>query len=87
MANAVESKCGIICSQCSYKEQFNCPGCLESKGKMAWGECSLAKCCFEKDLEHCGHCNDFVCTQLHDFAFDAEHGDNGQRIENLMRWK
>ncbi len=79
------SLCGIDCGICGYREQFNCQGCQAAKGKMPWGECQVATCCLEKQHEHCGHCSDFVCQQLHDFSYDKEHGDNGQRIENLRK--
>ena len=82
----VESKCGIICSKCAYKKQFGCPGCIKAQGKMFWGECRVAKCCIAKELEHCGKCTDFVCAILTEMSFDKEHGDNGQRIENLKKW-
>lgn len=79
--------CGIDCGTCSYREQFNCPGCQAAKGKMAWGECEVALCCEGKQHDHCGQCISFVCQQLHDFAYDKEHGDNGRRIENLRAAK
>lgn len=24
----IESRCGILCSECSYREQMNCKGCI-----------------------------------------------------------
>lgn len=53
---------------------------------MFWGECPLAKCCIEKKYEHCGKCKDFACHLLIEMSYDKEHGDNGQRIENLKKW-
>ena len=26
--NMIESRCGILCSQCTYKEQTGCRGCV-----------------------------------------------------------
>lgn len=83
----IESRCGINCSTCNYKEETNCPGCMASEGKMFWGECELAKCSIDKNLDHCGQCNDFPCPLLTRFSYDPEHGDNGLRIENLKEQK
>lgn len=52
---------------------------------MFWGECKISKCCSEKELDHCGKCGEFVCKDLHAFAYDKEQGDNGLRIENLKK--
>ena len=36
----VESRCGILCSECEYREQVNCKGCVsihKSRAIMASG--------------------------------------------------
>ncbi len=77
------ARCGIHCDDCDYREKTNCPGCHEAKGEMFWGQCELAKCSMEKELDHCGQCEDFACDLLKSFAYHEEQGDDGQRIENL----
>lgn len=79
------ARCGIICSECSYKESMNCPGCIAKAGKPFWGECAVATCCIGKSHDHCGQCADFPCGTLNEFAFHPTEGDNGKRIENLRR--
>jgi hypothetical protein len=85
MGEWYEAKCGIECNKCEYREKFDCKGCIASKGKMFWGECKISKCCTDKDLVHCGNCDEFVCKDLYAFAYDEEQGDNGLRIENLKK--
>ena len=86
MNDGFESRCGVYCSKCEYKEKVNCPGCIKAEGKMFWGECELAKCCIEKELQHCGKCQNCPCDKLQEFSYDKEQGDNGQRIKNLETW-
>lgn len=77
------SICGIDCSKCEYVEELNCKGCRFSKGDMNYGICEIAKCALGKDLDNCSDCNEFVCDLLKSYSFDPEHGDNGERINNL----
>jgi hypothetical protein len=86
MSNDIESRCGLYCSKCSHREKTNCPGCVKAKGEMFWGECALAKCCVEKELEHCGRCGSCPCDKLNEFSYDKDQGDNGERIRNLEKW-
>jgi len=83
----VESRCGILCSECSYREPNNCPGCVNA-GRIFWGECSVKKCCEAKKLSHCGKCADFPCEVIKEYSYDKEHGDNppGARIEMCRKW-
>lgn len=83
----VESRCGLLCSECAYREQTGCKGCAQMD-KPFWGEqCPVKACCESKQHEHCGACADFTCELLHGFAYDAEQGDNGKRLEQCKRWK
>lgn len=82
----VESRCGLLCSECSYKEPNNCPGCLNAHGNMFHGECKMAKCCESRNLAHCGKCTDFACKMIVDLASDPVHGDNGKIIDRLKQW-
>lgn len=82
----VESRCGIDCSKCEYKESAGCKGCLVID-KPFWGEnCPVKSCCENKSLLHCGECKTFPCDLLNSFAYDKEQGDNGMRIEQCKRW-
>ncbi len=81
----IESRCGVVCSECDYREQFNCSGCVNI-AVPAWGQCEVKICCENKKLQHCGECDTFPCMQLNQFAYDAEHGDNGLRIEQCKKW-
>ena len=35
----IESRCGLRCRDCEYREQMNCPGCVHMD-KPFWGELS-----------------------------------------------
>jgi len=81
-----ESRCGCLCSQCEYREQMNCAGCI-SINKPFWGDsCPVKGCCEGKGLDHCGKCHEFPCSLLSSFAYDKEQGDNGKRIETCRAW-
>jgi len=82
----VESRCGILCSKCHYREEVGCKGCLIIT-KPFWGDsCPLKACCEERKLEHCGLCADFPCATLTEFSYAKEEGDNGRRIEHCKQW-
>ena len=40
----IESRCGIKCGSCAYKEQMGCAGCLHIQ-KPFWGEGCPVKSC------------------------------------------
>lgn len=83
----IESRCGILCSECQYKESTGCAGCTEIQ-KPFWGEsCPVKTCCEEKRHPHCGECGSFPCELAHGFAYDPEQGDNGQRLAQCRRWR
>lgn len=82
----IESRCGTLCSQCGYREQMSCKGCLGIQ-KPFWGEaCPVKQCCEEKQHVHCGECADFPCALLNQFAYDENEGDDGRRIEQCRKW-
>lgn len=84
--NMIESRCGILCSECKYKEQMNCSGCVNIK-KPFWGEsCELKSCCENNTKKHCGECEKFPCSVLSQFSYDEKEGDNGKRIEQCKDW-
>ena len=81
-----QSRCGILCNECTYKEKVNCLGCV-AIDKPFWGEsCPVKDCCEGKSHEHCGQCSNFPCELLNEFAYDKEQGDNGKRIETCRLW-
>ena len=81
----VESRCGILCSQCEYLEQ--CGGGCTKMSKPFWGDsCPVKDCCEGRGYEHCGQCSEFPCTLLTQFAYDVEQGDNGKRIQTCRGW-
>src|SRR5688572_16507943 len=82
----IESRCGLLCSQCSFRESAGCPGCINT-AKLFWGECRVKQCCEGRDFSHCGQCGEAPCETLTEFAFDKEHGDNGARIEQCKKWR
>ena len=82
----IESRCGILCSRCSYREAMHCPGCACLSGDPFHGPCPVKNCCEEKGHAHCGECAQFPCTQLIDYGYMEEHGDNGRRLWQCMAW-
>ena len=78
--------CGAYCGTCLWKEKTGCYGCQAEKGEPFWGACSVAKCCIEKGLLHCGLCGGVPCDMLQGYFDDPEHGDNGERLANLKNW-
>ena len=82
----IESRCGILCGECGYREQMHCKGCVDIE-KPFWGEsCPVKTCCESKEQAHCGSCKAFACDLLHRFSYDEAQGDNGKRIEQCKKW-
>lgn len=81
----MESRCGILCSRCSWHKDKTCSGCCNIKEPF-WGSCPVKTCCEEKRLEHCGECSDFPCTQLNEFAYAEQEGDCGVRLDQCKAW-
>jgi len=82
----VESRCGILCSECPDGKAVGCVGCATME-KPFWGEsCPVKSCCESKSQEHCGTCSEFPCDLLNQYSFDKEHGDDGKRIEQCKAW-
>ncbi|WP_069998726.1 DUF3795 domain-containing protein [Cellulosilyticum sp. I15G10I2] len=85
----VESRCGIVCSECEFRVSMNCKGCT-CITKPFWGEdCKIKSCAESKQLKHCGECADdiFPCDQLLEFAYDKAQGDDGARINQCEMWR
>ena len=83
----VESGCGLLCSQCAYRESTGCAGCVQIE-KPFWGEsCPVKGCCGERGLSHCGQCPSMPCRLPTQFACDPQQGDGGARIEQCRKWR
>jgi hypothetical protein len=84
----VQSRCGLLCKSCGWREKCNCGGCIETNGHPFHGECPIAACCQKKNLTHCGQCDEMPCDQLSTYSCDAEHGDKpiGARLNVVRRW-
>lgn len=85
----VQSRCGLLCKFCTYRDSHNCIGCIETRGNPFHGECPIAKCCQSKGYTHCGECVDIPCEKLRAYSCDdLEHGDNppGARIAVCRAW-
>ena len=85
----IQSRCGLLCTWCTYKETHNCGGCVETKGHPFHGVCPIAVCCQDKGYSHCGQCPDMSCEKLRAYSYDdQEHGDKvpGSRLEICRAW-
>lgn len=81
----IQSRCGILCENCSFRETMGCKGCVSIDNPF-WGSCPVKGCCESKRHAHCGQCGEFACEQLHAFAYDPKQGDNGLRLEQCRKW-
>ncbi len=97
MANviALAAACGLYCGDCEFMEK-QCQGCNQVKGKPFWTEqfdmevCPLYGCCVnQKELEHCGLCDEFPCElfiSLRDPALsDEEAAQSLQKRQKDLR--
>ncbi len=85
----VQSRCGLMCNSCGWKDSHGCGGCIESGGHPFHGACPVAQCCQGKGFAHCGQCPDMPCEQLFSYSCaDPEHGDKpcGARLSVLKYW-
>lgn len=83
----MESRCGILCSQCEYKDRMNCLGCINIAHPFWNDVCPIKQCVEEKQLSHCGECEQFPCALAKQFAYDEKQGDQGKRLCQCQRWK
>jgi len=85
----IDSRCGLHCTGCAWKDSHGCGGCIETNGHPFHGECPIAVCCQEKGYTHCGECDIIPCDKLYAYSYlDPEHGDKpqGARVEICRRW-
>ena len=81
----VESRCGIVCSECSCECDGRAKGCI-SIPKPFHGMCEVKACCESKKLLYCSECPEFPCDLLNKYAYDPAHGDEGKRIKQCSAW-
>ena len=77
------SACGINCDTCQIGKEKSCKGCKTIKGEIFWGKCDLYQCSADKNLDHCGKCQQFPCEMLKEWA----KSENPERIDNLRQLK
>ncbi len=58
-------------------DEISCAGCRssEKKGKYCESMCKIRKCCQQKEIETCAHCDEFACENLQeifDYSLDAK---------------
>lgn len=85
----IDSRCGLHCTGCGWRESHGCGGCIETQGFPFHGECPVAKCCQAKGLAHCGECAVIPCNKLYAYSYlDPGHGDKPQdaRVDVCRKW-
>jgi len=82
----VESRCGVLCSECAYREKMHCKGCTKIRKPFWDSRCTVKDCCEKRALENCGFCKDIPCEMLKRFAEDKAQGDDGKRIKQCLEW-
>ena len=83
----IESRCGILCSECKYLKNGMCKDFCINIDKPFWGDsCDVKTCCEAKGYEYCGQCPDFPCATLTEMSYADEEGDNGKRIRTCKMW-
>lgn len=89
MKKDMDAYCGLVCAECEYREEFQCGGCIATKGHPFYGECQLAACAQKKKVDFCGECKEFCCELLHKYSYDENEGDEpkGARIEHCREVK
>ena len=81
--------CGLYCGDCTFLGN-QCRGCGYVEGRPFWTSqvrlavCPLYDCCVnQKQLEHCGLCNEFPCAafnELRDPSLSDEEAEGALRI-------
>ncbi len=85
----VDSRCGLHCTDCLWKESQGCGGCIETQGHPFHGACPIAACCQSREVTHCGECDSIPCNRLYTYSYlDPEHGDRppGDRVSVCRHW-
>lgn len=84
-----DSRCGLRCTGCGYKQAHHCGGCIETQGRPFHGACPVAQCCQNRGFSHCGQCPELPCALLWNYSCDPVHGDDpaGSRIVQCRSWR
>ncbi|MFA9380566.1 MAG: Type 1 glutamine amidotransferase-like domain-containing protein [Acetanaerobacterium sp.] len=85
----IDSRCGLHCTGCTWKDSHGCDGCIETQGHPFHGECPIAVCCQDRGHNHCGECDIIPCDRLYAHScLDPEHGDKpqGARVALCRKW-
>ncbi|MFW9897593.1 MAG: DUF3795 domain-containing protein, partial [Candidatus Thorarchaeota archaeon] len=46
-------------------EEIYCDGCKSTERNFSWcSQCPTKKCCEDKEIENCAHCEDYFCDNL-----------------------
>lgn len=61
--------CGSYCGKC---EKY--PGICKGCNPIIQESCEFVKCCNEKNIPHCGFCDEFPCDNLKAFKPAAKQG-------------
>lgn len=83
----IESRCGIKCSECEFKDSMKCAGCTQIEKPFWSATCPVKSCVEQKKHMHCGECKTFPCEIANQFAYDEKQGDHGKRLEQCRRWR
>ena len=65
-----------------------CTGCWNIADNCYWkgcNNCNFRTCCTEKQINHCGYCNDFPCEHYKEWASGSEV--HKKAMEHLMLLK
>jgi hypothetical protein len=63
-------------------EQINCDGCLTTGGKRI-GHCQICtirKCCLQKGIANCAHCDEQPCVDLKAFHSFSPHAKDSFEV-------
>lgn len=69
-------------------EEINCEGCLGETEKLYKysNNCDIRKCGFEKNIETCAHCSEYVCKKLAlFFEMAPEAKESLEKIKNTIQ--
>ena len=73
--NDLIAYCGVDCLACPDYQNKICPSCRKTEWK-ADDICMPVKCCKEKEIEFCAHCEGFPCEDMAEFYEESESHRN-----------
>lgn len=64
-----------------------CKGCRSDRKALHWSpDCQILECCvYEKELDYCYECSEFVCERLEEWA--EENSGHKKALKRLKRLK